>query len=161
VALVCVCCSVFGPKAHHSLSLLSVFSAQVNVVAAYIGVVLYKLGNLGLVVSYRRRRSWRQASKDATAQLFDTSSMLSSHEFEMEGAAAGGGGGLGLELMSAAGGGGDGLAAGLQHNVTTTLPTPSPRGRRGVAPRSPSSRAIEQRRSANLDKQLGLSVEPQ
>ena len=62
-----------------------VFSFFVNVVAAYICVVLYKLGNLGLVVNYRKRRSWRQASKDATAQLFDGSGMLSSDrdEFEM------------------------------------------------------------------------------
>ena len=127
-----------APKDYDLMIVVSFF---VNVVAAYICVVLYKLANLGLVVGYRKRRSWRQSSKDATALLFDGSGMMSDREFE----------------MTLASGGGDGLGSGLlvhQDSVTTTLPSPSPRVRR-------ASPAVERSRSDNLDKMLGLSVEPQ
>ena len=115
-----------------------VVSFVVNVVAAYIAVVLYKLAHIGRVVRFRKARSWRKAAKEATEQLLSSSSNyglefeLATHDSAMSGA--------NVELDR-------------QVSLTTTLPTPSPRtrGRSGVRD------VAAQRRSAKLDEVLGLS----
>ena len=115
-----------------------VVSFAVNVVAAYIFVVLYKLAHIGRVVRFRKARSWRKSAKEATEQLLSSSSNF------------------GLELELATHDSARTSANGQfdqQISLTTTLPSPSPRTRGEGAGRDVAS----QRRSAKLDEVLGLS----
>eukprot|EP01043_Picozoa_sp_COSAG02_P032973 COSAG02_NODE_2226_length_9456_cov_6.430587_6_plen_154_part_01 len=59
------------PQDYDTLIVVSFF---VNVVAAYVGVVFYKLAHIGRVARFRKARSWRKGTKLATEQLLATGS---------------------------------------------------------------------------------------
>lgn len=123
------------PQDYDTMIVVSFF---VNVVATYIGVVLYKIANIGRIVRFRKARSWRKRSNWATEQLLATSDH-----------------GLEIELSVNESGLSGGNNAELTLSSPTTLPTPSPRSRGGRG--RADDDAVAMLRSAKLDEVLGLS----